>query len=466
MKIHLKNFGPIHDFEFDLEKDFHVIYGENNIGKSYAMSAIYLILKNLPREKPSFMSSLKNETVLNRLCSKVDEEIIKGDKKEILITSYYIELLKQVIQELLISKIEKSFINSLSGNFNNLKNHNSNNEINIFLQISSKIKINLVNKKNKLIISKITGFENRSIKVKIRSLEDNASYSSFTDGSSIYYRKKINDLVSNNESFRNDIRGDTYETYFWLFSHVTQNSDIYFLPASRSGLYEGMNSLSSVFAELSQFRYQINQKIEIPALPEPIADYFLNISTIQVKNQENIYQEFAEKIEQKLLKAKIVFNENTKKLEYVSSDISLKLNLSETSSMVSEIAPIVAHLKYLMSREDEDKYKIIFIEEPEAHLHPKIQVLLTEIFLELTKHKVKIVMTTHSNYIFNKINNLLLRKSIETDKIAVYHMIDTKKGSIVSEDSKPSEYGISDHNFAETSEQLYQERLDISDEWN
>ena len=47
MKISIKNFGPIHSFDFDLEKDFHVIYGKNNIGKSYAISLVYLILKKL-----------------------------------------------------------------------------------------------------------------------------------------------------------------------------------------------------------------------------------------------------------------------------------------------------------------------------------------------------------------------------------------------------------------------------------
>ena len=46
MIIQLKNFGPIEHFEFDTEKQMHFIFGENNIGKSYAISAVYLILKN------------------------------------------------------------------------------------------------------------------------------------------------------------------------------------------------------------------------------------------------------------------------------------------------------------------------------------------------------------------------------------------------------------------------------------
>ena len=59
--------------------------------------------------------------------------------------------------------------------------------------------------------------------------------------------------------------------------------------------------------------------------------------------------------------------------------------MSEVSSMVSEIAPIVSFLKYNVgwynrSRIYSDKKStpIIFIEEPEAHLHPKNQVKIME----------------------------------------------------------------------------------------
>ena len=46
MKITITNFGPIKKFEIDLAKDLFMIYGKNNIGKSYAMSVVYLIIKH------------------------------------------------------------------------------------------------------------------------------------------------------------------------------------------------------------------------------------------------------------------------------------------------------------------------------------------------------------------------------------------------------------------------------------
>jgi predicted ATPase len=47
MLIKIRNFGPIKEFDFDLDKDLIAIFGKNNIGKSYAISASYLLIKNL-----------------------------------------------------------------------------------------------------------------------------------------------------------------------------------------------------------------------------------------------------------------------------------------------------------------------------------------------------------------------------------------------------------------------------------
>ncbi|MEL6941590.1 MAG: ATP-binding protein, partial [Bacteroidota bacterium] len=47
MKLTLNNIGPIHQFEFDLDKDIHLIYGKNNVGKSYAVNFLYCFLKAL-----------------------------------------------------------------------------------------------------------------------------------------------------------------------------------------------------------------------------------------------------------------------------------------------------------------------------------------------------------------------------------------------------------------------------------
>src|SRR5690349_7372225 len=47
MEMKIKDFGPIDYLKFNLDKDLHLIYGQNAIGKSYATYCIYCLLKNI-----------------------------------------------------------------------------------------------------------------------------------------------------------------------------------------------------------------------------------------------------------------------------------------------------------------------------------------------------------------------------------------------------------------------------------
>ena len=84
--------------------------------------------------------------------------------------------------------------------------------------------------------------------------------------------------------------------------------------------------------------------------------------------------------------------------------------------MVSEVSPIVAFLKYIIANREgmsPENRAILFIEEPEAHLHPNNQIKLMEIFTELTNAGITLVMSSHSNYVFNKLNNLVLSGKLD-----------------------------------------------------
>jgi hypothetical protein len=60
--------------------------------------------------------------------------------------------------------------------------------------------------------------------------------------------------------------------------------------------------------------------------------------------------QIAKKIEDEILKGKIEFNPQTKQLMFYPDDTNLKLELSSTSSMVSELAPIVSYLRYVLTQ--------------------------------------------------------------------------------------------------------------------
>ena len=86
-----------------------------------------------------------------------------------------------------------------------------------------------------------------------------------------------------------------------------------------------------------------------------------------------------------------------------------------------------------------------------------------DLFVKLTKCNIKLVLTSHSNYMFNKLNNLILDEKIDAKNIICSLLTDSELGSKVDPDQmKVEDDGIIDENFVRTSEKLFEERQNIT----
>ena len=72
------------------------------------------------------------------------------------------------------------------------------------------------------------------------------------------------------------------------------------------------------------------------------------------------------------------------------------------SSMVSELAPVVLYLRYVVQPGD-----LLIIEEPEAHLHPEMQAAFTRLLASAVQSGIRILITTHSEWILEELANLV-----------------------------------------------------------
>ena len=267
---------------------------------------------------------------------------------------------------------------------------------------------------------------------------------------------------------------------------------IHYLPASRSGLYTALSAFGQIIAELAKSRSFLKGRIELPGIAVPLSDYFLDLSQItpnEKPDKDNPIQRIANDIENDILKGKVEFDKKTRKLFYTPDGTQgLRLDIDATSSMVSELAPIVSFVRHIVAKsaektrdireavaglpreEDTPQKKIfpkplLFIEEPEAHLHPENQVKLMAAFAALANAGVKVIITSHSSTLFHKLNNLILGKHIDTGIISATLFQQTEKGS----NAVPlplDELGIEDDNFIDTTEGLYDEKVDLIDRMN
>ena len=56
----------------------------------------------------------------------------------------------------------------------------------------------------------------------------------------------------------------------------------------------------------------------------------------------------------------------------------------------------------------------LIIDEPEMNFHPDVQVVLARIFAVLVNKGLKVVVSTHSDYIVREFNNLIMAGAIAT----------------------------------------------------
>ena len=144
-----------------------------------------------------------------------------------------------------------------------------------------------------------------------------------------------------------------------------------------------------------------------------------------------------------------------------------------SSSMVSELAPVVLYLRHYVKRGD-----TLIIEEPESHLHPAMQAEFALHLVRLVHAGIRVIVTTHSEWILDQFANLVRlsdlseeeRKGLRGGDAALsaddigfwlFKPNAKRRGSVVQELKVDPEAGGLLSGYDEVAEQLYNEWAEI-----
>ena len=186
------------------------------------------------------------------------------------------------------------------------------------------------------------------------------------------------------------------------------------LPADRTGIMQSHNVLAGATAR--QAATAGIRPIEIETLPGTSADFLSLILEIpeDMSYWDSGPSRFASEVSkfERDMRAAIEIDHRSNGMNAIVAVTSEgRFPMARASSMLSELAPLLLVLKAPHLYVDH-----LTIDEPEAHLHPEMQVRVASFLATLVNHGVKVVLTTHSDFFVSQFNNMIRRGELSASR--------------------------------------------------
>ena len=491
IKIRIKNFGPISNADLETN-NFTIFIGPNNSGKSYAallISALTHYSNNLheklkssdfPYHDELFHSLEKNhkphlEEIYDDVYRYVKENphfekdfLLNKKKINIIfkkaIWPFYSKVFSHELESMISSSDIEDLVMKNTNNFEveyeNIIIKNRKNSISLIKSNISAENVNLVGSveenpiNNPMILGKVRNgdfiFElNYSIFVSKIFSKNNADDSDYSKAD---FLCKL--ILANSEIMLIN----------FLFS---QNS--YYMPVGKTEVMHNFLKIISHSLKNEDHGYAQSQK--------KLAGDIVDIN----KDLKRDFFDLATELENEIFKGEISIelDEDIPDVFYKRED-SLKISTKQASFSIAELSPIILYLKHVLRSGD-----LLIIEEPESHLHPKNQEIFIKYLVKAMNNGLKVLITTHSDYILEKVNNCIRLNNItdeinkkkimnnwnydedcllDSDKINVYSFKNTGNYSFEAKKLNITKLGIEESDFEEINNKLYKESDDILDE--
>lgn len=193
----------------------------------------------------------------------------------------------------------------------------------------------------------------------------------------------------------------------------------FYLPADRTGVMHAHQVVAaSIISALPMAGLRAGTKL--PSVSGVLSDFLVQLLSIGRNDSwelEGTLQESgASQIERQMLGGEVhseLSDANYPLFSYQPVGWGQEIPLMISSSMVSELAPVVLYLRHVVEPGD-----VLIIEEPESHLHPGMQVEFVRQLAAVVKSGIRVIVTTHSEWVLEELANLMRLADLDEDKRA------------------------------------------------
>lgn len=357
-RVKIKNYRNFEDFDINL-KNFTLIIGENNIGKTNFLNALGLIFsQDISFYKKRFLEVEDiNFSALEKFKTDVISDKPIEDIKplevivEVYITDFKSKEHRSIVADWLIDKELKTAKLTYKFSFRS-----------DFEKWVTKIRVD----KNQNIDFPISDYESK-----------------------IYGGDNDSQPVDN--YFLKMIRFDFLDALRDAKSQLVASGESKILYKILSNL-EG-NSLSDIKNVLADLSEIVDKNTALQSIKKEIGDFLKKTSLVQRESMNKVEFLFSSIEESEIIKKlEIIYGENPLKIE--------RNGLGRNNLLY--ISLVLSHL--IASKKNNAFFRIIAIEEPEAHLHPNLQEHLSKSLQELSNDELQIVLTSHSAHITSNLD--------------------------------------------------------------
>ena len=388
VEIAVKNFGPIAEATIDL-RPLTVFVGPSNTGKTYFSTLIY-VLDGVFTGHSKFPGRFKRLGIhgFNDLLNQ-NWNAIRSILKKLNTSNQSIKFSD------LPSEIRASLESDLKdpeSTANELKRCFDLNSITELIRLKN-------GQRSEMNISLEVKRENQRLwNFKLEGCESNLVARGSVNEDFMIYDK--DSLISHSHK-----ELDIDDLFFWAAIELDRPREKrFYLPAARSGIMQSHRVIASSLVERAT-RGGFTP-LEIPTFSGIVADFMQQL--ILYKESEapdEGMKHLAEAIESDILVGQILMKPTPSgypEFLYRPQETKEEMRLTRAASMVSELAPVVLFLRGGIRPGD-----TLIIEEPEAHLHPGAQTEIALTLAGLVRAGVRVVVTTHSDWLLKEIANLI-----------------------------------------------------------
>ena len=393
-KIHVKDFGPIIEGAVDL-KPLTIFVGPNNSGKSYMATLLYSLLRSYtPGSTARGYPRFYHRGVIRFFPSPIYRFFANTPTKPSLDLDNTVAALRQFFDS--FQKTPDGITPIPFGEFpepiRGLLDESIKESIGAFASTFSEEVQRCHGSELSDMVRRTAGVADFKIQlqqgaphwhIRMASTNDHIQQieSNYDLSRELFSFKHLPDEVHYGRSLRGDSElrflldvtwGEVFDRFYQQFPTHT-----YYFPAARSDILQSHKALASFV--MSRSPLVGIEPIDIPRLTGVIVDFISALLLLEKDDDETSLSEVAAFLEGEVLRGNIFFQAG--KLEYPEIYYRTKggdFPLHKTSSMVSELAPVVLFLKYLIQPGD-----MLVLEEPESHLHVASQRRLARAIAKL-----------------------------------------------------------------------------------